>query len=390
MNKKIIAFSVQIFIILLSVLVAVFLISVPYEASLIKVVIPTSPSQFSYMIKNGTLYIQTNSLIINNGFYDLNDLSLFISVYTLSNFQIAYLYLGFPYQNIVIKHGSSYVLPINIPVNIASIINTNLMNELIKEEQIKLQIITSGRYAFNVFPFKLELNQIIPFQIPIENITVDTSKLMNPSSWIVNETGIFVPLSVNYIGTIKLSNVEVKGNVVNSSGYVLFNFSSLITSLQPGNNIILTKIAVSKTAFLELFSENETISINLNIFAAGLQFSKMYKFSWITPISFLVEDIVITPIYKNQTTILAKVNFKNNLPSNILIKGILITYNNSTNKIINSTPIELNINAGSSVHYEIMQILNNVSHGNVITIEFFITFPIELPYALFKQTFILP
>ncbi len=210
MNKKIIAFSVQIFIILLSVLVAVFLISVPYEASLIKVVIPTSPSQFSYMIKNGTLYIQTNSLIINNGFYDLNDLSLFISVYTLSNFQIAYLYLGFPYQHIVISNacvssGTIYVYlePYNVKASLIIVGDTPVANFLIKLANLfDFQTIHVGKEANEEAYENVNYNDIDKFTIPDEAFIVIATSMS--SSNIAEEKLIefFLKKHVSYIGIV--------------------------------------------------------------------------------------------------------------------------------------------------------------------------------------------
>ena len=389
-SKKVIVLSTQIILILLSVLVTAFLISIPYEASLLNVNVPTSASQYSYKISNNTLEIITNATLVNNGIYALSDLSIFISIFTPSGFQIANSYEGYPYQTIVINPHSSYTLPIKIPVNIASILNTNVINEILQDKKIKLNVYASGRYAFNIFSFSLNITQIIPFQLPVQNITIDTSSLLNLSSWVVNSSGIFIPLKVFYVGTISLNNIQILGNVQNESNYNLFNLSSFIPVLNPGSNNVILKLVPSKSAFLELFSHNEKLTINLQILTNLIKLTKLFTYYWKNPISLTVEDLGLTPIVNNKASMFGTFYINNTSDFNIQIKGLLEVYNNSTNSVINQTSIDLTINANSITKEQINLILNNIGHGQVITFLFFITYPINLSSPLFKQTFVLP
>lgn len=389
MPKKLIFSVVQILLIVISSLVGIFLISIPYEASLIKFSIP-SPSQFSYSFSNGTLIIYTNTTIVNNGIYDLNDLSLFVAAYTLSGFQIASFYEGPPYMHINIKANSYYVLPIKIPINILAIVNTNLLSELMNEKNLQLYVSVSGRYAFNLLSFNIATKQIIPFQPPIQNISIDTSKLLNPSFWVVNNSGIFIPIGVNYEGTIQLNNIMVKGTLTNSSGFTLISFSSNAVNLRPGYSEFLLKVNASKSAFIELFTRNQTLKINFQIISNYINFSKEITYNWIVPVSLSVENIILSPIINNKTSLYVSFVLKNNINSNIVIKGKLVVYNNSTNSFLNQTSINLSLNPQSLSNYVLGIVLNNVNHGNIITFELFLTYPINIEYPLLIESFILP
>lgn len=390
--KKILLVITKIFSILIAVIMAIFVISIPISASMIQLE-PPSVKSVKVELLNDTLILFTNFTIKNNGFYDLEDISISVAILTLNDLLITQTHIGYPLENIIIKAHSSYNGSIKINFNLRELSNLGIIDVIKKDKAVKIQITSEGRYALALFGFKLNYFNKFSFTLPIEEIKIliNFPLIFSKENLRIINDEIFarMPVIILFKGYLTLENIFINGYAMYSN-IKMFDFNATIDKLSAGENKAYFNLAIPKHNFFILISSQLNLKIYYQIEAKNINYRIISDYYWEKPFAIFLKSINI--LFTNKTSVLINLAFsiKSNLSSNLNLTFQIKIYDQETNKLIALTDRNLIILANQNNEYSLNISIVTLNHNSKIRVELYLLKPIMIEEPLATQIFIVP
>lgn len=344
-------------------------------------------------VKNNTLFLEAKYLIINKGIYDLEEISLQITISTLGGILITNFREGLPEKNIIIKGGSSYEGKVSLSFNVENLKKMGILDILEKDKAVKIEIASTGRYAFGLLFFRVSYSTIFNFSPPIEKLEVyvNPEMLIASKSFKIENDTIYaiLPIKINYKGWLKINNLIINGYAKHNN-LILFNFSAQIPELFQGNNSYNINIIIGKKNLILLLSKDIKMTIIYTIKGGGIEINDSIEFFSKKIIK--IEGSNLSILKYNSTHILVKAFSTINSYANyeINIATLIKIYDNTNNFLLYEKTLAINLKPNSA--NEIMlDFLIKGTHGSVIRIELYLKEPVNLEgEPLISEIFIIP
>ena len=384
----------KLIIIISSISFSILGLTIPISASGIEIDFPTDPNKINFILEKDSVIIEIPLKIRNDGLYDIENLAISISIFTLDDFLITRTYIGYPYEKIKIKGGEEKILNINIRLNLTELIALNIHEKILKDKAIKIKVASNGRYAFNLIYFELDVERIIktstPFSLSFNEIEVkNLFNLLEIKMLEINNGNVTfsTPLKINYEGWIEISDLEIFGDVY-AEKEKLATFYSKIDRLKYGENIINLKIITNKNNLINFISKDLDLTINLFIKKEEILFSKQFKYNLNRQIEVDIEDIYFEKLRENELFLKSKILLKSNIENKIFIKSKIKIFD-INNNLLDEIILEINILQNyNEIIFE--NIIKGIKHGSVIKIELFILEPINIDTPLITKFLVIP
>ncbi len=383
---------IKVIVLIISLILSIFSISIPISASMIKIE-PPRLEDVTIHVKNNTLFLEAKYLIINKGIYDLEEISLQITISTLGGILITNFREGLPEKNIIIKGGSSYEGKVSLSFNVENLKKMGILDILEKDKAVKIEIASTGRYAFGLLFFRVSYSTIFNFSPPIEKLEVyvNPEMLIASKSFKIENDTIYaiLPIKINYKGWLKINNLIINGYAKHNN-LILFNFSAQIPELFQGNNSYNINIIIGKKNLILLLSKDIKMTIIYTIKGGGIEINDSIEFFSKKIIKIEGSNLSISKY--NSTHILVKAFSTINSYANyeINIATLIKIYDNTNNFLLYEKTLAINLKPNSA--NEIMlDFLIKGTHGSVIRIELYLKEPVNLEgEPLISEIFIIP
>jgi len=368
-----------------------FAISIPISASFLSIK-PPSINEIKIALINNTLIANASYSIINNGFYDLQDLTINLALYTLNHILITSSQIGFPKEKITVRAHSTYKGNISIKFNLDELSELDIINRIKKDKAVYIKLSASGRYGLGMFSFNTLYSGKISFSLPIENVKLSFSETSSINIINITNEENFVIIRLNAILDF---NATIKLNQTSISGYALYNntkiffFNSSAEQVLPGRNIIPLDLYIPKDQIEKLFFNDLSLRIIYKLQSKDFQISDSFNYKWIKPFHISLSDFQIDTIDPNSILLKTYLYIDNYLNYNFNLSTKLKVYD-SNNKLINEKNINYIINSLSTNEIYLEILLNNVYHGMVIRCEIYIINPFKIDLPVIIKYFVLP
>ncbi|MDT7891601.1 MAG: hypothetical protein RQ952_02545 [Thermoproteota archaeon] len=390
--KKILLVITKIFSILIAVIMAIFVISIPISASMIQLE-PPSVKSVKVNLLNDTLILFTNFTVKNNGFYDLEDISISVAILTLNDLLITQTHIGYPLENIIIKAHSSYNGSLKINFNLRELSNLGIIDVIKKDKAVKIQIASEGRYALALFGFKLNYFNKFSFTLPIEEIKIliNFPLIFSKENLRIINDEIFarMPVIILFKGYLTLENIFINGYAMYSN-IKMFDFNAIIDKLSEGENKAYFNLIMSKQNFIILISKDFNLKLFYQIKAKNIDYETTFDYFWKKPLAISLENINILFTNKTLVSINLLFNVKSNLSSNLNITFQIKIYYQETNKLLALVEKDIIIIANQNNEYNLNIFIGTLSHNSKIRAELYLLKPIIIEQPVATQIFIIP
>jgi LEA14-like dessication related protein len=390
--KKILLVITKIFSILIAVIMAIFVISIPISASMIQLE-PPSVKSVKVNLLNDTLILFTNFTVKNNGFYDLEDISISVAILTLNDLLITQTHIGYPLENIIIKAHSSYNGSLKINFNLRELSNLGIIDVIKKDKAVKIQIASEGRYALALFGFKLNYFNKFSFTLPIEEIKIliNFPLIFSKENLRIINDEIFarMPVIILFKGYLALENIFINGYAMYSN-IKMFDFNATIDKLSEGENKAYFNLIMSKQNFIILISKDFNLKLFYQIKAKNIDYETTFDYFWKKPLAISLENINILFTNKTLVSINLLFNVKSNLSSNLNITFQIKIYYQETNKLLALVEKDIIIIANQNNEYNLNIFIGTLSHNSKIRAELYLLKPIIIEQPVATQIFIIP
>jgi LEA14-like dessication related protein len=390
--KKILLVITKIFSILIAVIMAIFVISIPISASMIQLE-PPSVKSVKVNLLNDTLILFTNFTVKNNGFYDLEDISISVAILTLNDLLITQTHIGYPLENIIIKAHSSYNGSLKINFNLRELSNLGIIDVIKKDKAVKIQIASEGRYALALFGFKLNYFNKFSFTLPIEEIKIliNFPLIFSKENLRIINDEIFarMPVIILFKGYLTLENIFINGYAMYSN-IKMFDFNAIIDKLSEGENKAYFNLIMSKQNFIILISKDFNLKLFYQIKAKNIDYETTFDYFWKKPLAISLENINILFTNKTLVSINLLFNVKSNLSSNLNITFQIKIYDQETNKLLALVEKDIIIIANQNNEYNLNIFIGTLSHNSKIRAELYLLKPIIIEQPVATQIFIIP
>lgn len=384
----------KIIVIISSVAFSILGLTILISSAAIKIDVPTDPSQMNFYFINDSLIINVPVKIKNYGMYNIENLVIDISVFTLDNFLITKTRVGYPYEKIEIKGGEEKTLNIHIYLNLTEITTLNIHEKILKDKAVKIHVISNGRYAFNLIYFELSVERAIssssPFLIEFDKLTlkeiINILKIKRLEEKDNNIT-FYTSLKINYQGWMEMNDLEIFGEIYNNNEK-LASFYSKIEKLIYGENTIETKVITNKNNLFKFLFENLNLDVNIFIKKDKFMFKKQFKYNLNKQLEIEIEDIYFEKINDEKILIKSKILLKSNIEKEIFIRSKIRIYD-INNNLLDEKNIEINLVPNyNEINFE--SIIKGIKHGSVIKVELFIEEPIKINFPLITKILVIP
>lgn len=371
---------------------AIFVISIPISASMIQLE-PPSVKSVKVNLLNDTLILFTNFTVKNNGFYDLEDISISVAILTLNDLLITKTHIGYPLENIIIKAHSSYNGSLKINFNLRELSNLGIIDVIKKDKAVKIQIASEGRYALALFGFKLNYFNKFSFTLPIEEIKIliNFPLIFSKENLRIINDEIFarMPVIILFKGYLTLENIFINGYAMYSN-IKMFDFNAIIDKLSEGENKAYFNLIMSKQNFIILISKDFNLKLFYQIKAKNIDYETTFDYFWKKPLAISLENINILFTNKTLVSINLLFNVKSNLSSNLNITFQIKIYYQETNKLLALVEKDIIIIANQNNEYNLNIFIGTLSHNSKIRAELYLLKPIIIEQPVATQIFIIP
>jgi len=381
--------------ILITIGFSLFTFSLPFSVSKIRVEVLDFLKEPEIEFANNSLILFFKFKIINEGFYPIQNLIINVSLLTSNNTLITRAFKGYPYENITIEPFSEYIGRLSIVFNFDELNYLKIIENILKNKEIIVKIYVSGIYAYNFYNFEVVIDRKIKIDPPIEKLDVyfDIKNIFEIKQAEIKDNLIYIifPISVFYKGWVKLTNITVNGKIFEENN-IIGNFESKIIELNSGiNNTVDVLLITSLDKFLSLIVNNKELFVQLKIIKDNLTLERSYKYFWLAPLNFYLNQAGIERINETHVNFLMIFTVINNLKNELLFKGKLKIYENNYNILLKEENLEFNLKPNVENIFNLNIILKNIDHRSVIRFDFTLIYPINLEnYIIYSKIFVVP
>jgi hypothetical protein len=344
---------VRLVLLLLTLFTSVLVLTSLYSATQIQILSPSS-------VQPPTLIGETISsslpiTIRNNGMYDIENISIYISIENSSRYTL--------FRNITaiprIAARSQGVLAIGFALNLTKLIEEKAYVNFFRDDNFTVDAHVTCKYTLGLIGFGMNLSQTMPWSAPID---LDSFMVVPRIDEIAlgfssGNVTLTLPVDVFYSGWLNLRDIEVATRVHNSSGVLLTSALTKVPNMNPGTNRINVGMVFPVNASRSLLTQDQELTVDASVRVFGFELvSESLNYSWAAPLSGLnFTSPMLSPVNATHMRLQMGMEGRNNSPVSISDCTVQIQVFNSTNALVGSNTTSFSLAQGPfSENFEVI------------------------------------
>ena len=335
---------VRLVLLLLTLFTSVLVLTSLCSATQIQILSPSNIQQPTLI--GETISSSLPITILNNGLYDIENISIYISIENSSRYTLFTNTTTIPR----IAARSQGVLAIGFTLNLTELVEEGAYVNFFRDDNFTVNARVTCKYTLGLIGFGMNLSQTMPWRAPVDlNSFLVVPRIDEVVLGFSSENvTLTLPVDVFYGGWLNIRDVEVATMVHNSSGFLLTSAMTKVPSMSPGTNRINMEMVFPQNASMSLLTQDQELTVDASVRVFGFELvSESLNYSWGAPLSGLnLTNPSLSPVNMTHMKLQMEMQGRNNSPITVSDCGVQLQVFNSTDALLGSSATSFSLAQG--------------------------------------------